>query len=135
DCRHGLAAFQRGADLLTHGHVAEARQVLLDLAQARPQSPMAALALASAQFLGRDPDAAARSLTRAAFLKPGDTALAELHHRITRLPAARGGPAAAPAVRPQVGDHLDGWRLDALLGRGGWGQVFKATRAGQARAL
>ncbi len=30
---------------------------------------------------------------------------------------------------------LDGWRLEQLLGRGGWGQVFKAVRNGEERAL
>ncbi len=30
---------------------------------------------------------------------------------------------------------LDGWRLELLLGRGGWGQVFKACRGEEVRAL
>jgi serine/threonine protein kinase len=35
----------------------------------------------------------------------------------------------------QPGDELDGWRLEERLGAGGWGQVFRATRGGQTRAL
>ncbi len=48
------------------------------------------------------------------------------------------GPASpeAPAKKPvKVGDVLGGWRLEQLTGQGGWGQVFKAVRKGQTRAL
>ena len=70
-------------------------------------------------------------------LRPRDAELGELHRRVTEV--SRGAtPAEKPrgtAEPPKVGAVLDGWRLELLLGRGGWGQVFKATRGGEERAL
>ena len=60
-----------------------------------------------------------------------------MHRRITEV--SRGAtPAEKPrgtAEPPKVGAVLDGWRLEQLLGRGGWGQVFKARRGEEERAL
>src|SRR5262249_43564037 len=78
-----------------------------------------------------------QSLTRAARLRPDDAGLAELARRVTRragdTPPDR--PSGEGARGPQVGDALDGWQLVGLLGHGGWGQVFRATRAGEEAAL
>ena len=78
-----------------------------------------------------------QSLGRAVRLRPRDAELGELHRRVTEV--SRGAtPQDKPrgtAAPPKVGTVLDGWRLEQLLGRGGWGQVFKATRSGEERAL
>ena len=69
-------------------------------------------------------------------LRPRDAELGELHRRVTEV--SRGAtPADKPrgmAEPPKVGAVLDGWRLELLLGRGGWGQVFKARRGEEERA-
>ena len=63
-----------------------------------------------------------------------DAGLAELSRRVTA--ASRTTPPTPTTQGPlKVGAVLDGWRLELLLGRGGWGQVFKATRNGEERAL
>jgi serine/threonine protein kinase len=95
-----------------------------------------------------DYPAAQRALDTAVRLKPDDTELLELSRRVTGLTnrarsnqpsptpaAAPAAPASAGARRLQPGDELDGWRLEERLGAGGWGQVFRATRGGQTRAL
>ncbi len=87
--------------------------------------------------MGNDLAAAATTLGRAVRLRPSDAELGELHRRVTEV--GRGAtPVETPRVTaapPKVGAVLDGWRLEQLLGRGGWGQVFKATRDGEERAL
>src|SRR3712207_7188150 len=42
-------------------------------------------------------------------------------------PSQRATPNVVQLPRLQPGDTLDGWLLEAQLGAGGWGQVFKAT--------
>ena len=95
------------------------------------------MALAAVQAVGNDLPAAALSLGRAVRLRPRDAELGELHRRVTEV--SRGAtPTDKPrgtAAPPKVGAVLDGWRLDQLLGRGGWGQVFKACRGEDERAL
>ncbi len=85
--------------------------------------------------------AAQRALATALRLRPGDGELLDLSRRVTILatkvtPGPGPGDAKpAPGTRLQPGDTLDGWLLEARLGAGGWGQVFKATRQGQSRAI
>ncbi len=84
-----------------------------------------------------------RELGKAVRMKPDDAELGELHRRATVLAtSAKVGtsrhpqptPAGTPA-RLQVSDVLDGWTLEARLGSGGWGQVFRARRGDEVRAL
>ena len=95
------------------------------------------MALAAVQAVGHDLAGAEQSLGRAVRLRPRDAELGELHRRVTEV--SRGAtPAEKPrgtAAPPKVGAVLDGWRLEQLLGRGGWGQVFKACRGEEEQAL
>ena len=132
-----LAVFREGQRDLGQGRIAEAKAKLSEASEARPTSGAAAVALAAVQAVGHDLAGAATSLGRAVRLRPRDAELGELHRRVTEVsrgatPADKPGGTAAP---PKVGAVLDGWRLEQLLGRGGWGQVFKATRNGEERAL
>jgi serine/threonine protein kinase len=140
DFRAHLHAFRDGARAFGQGRMAEAGTLLLRASQERPQSAVAAAALAAAQAAGHDLPAAEKSLARAVRLRPQDRELAELHRRVTEV--SRGGTPpdvppghVSPRQPPRVGDVLDGWRLEQVLGRGGWGQVFRASRGGQVRAL
>ena len=102
----------------------------------RPTSAAAAVAVAAAQTANQDLAGAQKTMVRAVRLRPQDAGLAELSRRVTA--ASKTTPAARPPTTqepPKVGAVLDGWRLELLLGRGGWGQVFKAVRGGEARAL
>jgi parallel beta-helix repeat protein len=133
-----LRAFQAALRLLGLGRVAEAEGALARLAQARPQSATAAVALAAAQTAGHHFVQAEQQLTRAVRLQPADAELVELQRRVTAL-SRRGhtpvdGPVSAVG-QPAPGDTLDGWLLERLLGRGGWGQVFRALKSGRVMAL
>src|SRR5207244_3820577 len=119
--------------------IGDANAKLEQVARARPTSAAAAVAAAAAQTARQDLSAAHKTMLRAVRLRPLDAALAELSRRVTQ--AAQSTPGASPESQalsvqpPKVGAVLDGWRLEQLLGRGGWGQVFKAARGGEARAL
>ncbi len=132
-----LAVFREGQRDLGQGRIAEARTKLTEASRARPTSGAAAVALAAVQAAGHDLAAAEQTLGRAVRLRPRDAELGELHRRVTEV--SRGAtPPDKPrgtAAPPKVGAVLDGWQLEQLLGRGGWGQVFKATRNGEERAL
>ena len=132
-----LGVFREGQRDLGQGRIAEARAKLSKASQARPNSGTAAVALAAVQAADHDLSGAVQSLGRAVRLRPRDAELGELHRRVTEV--SRGAtPPEKPrgtAAPPKVGAVLDGWRLEQLLGRGGWGQVFKAVRGEEARAL
>jgi serine/threonine protein kinase len=132
-----LAPLRDGQRALGEGRIAEARAKLSEASQARPTSGTAAVALAAVQAADHDLPAAEQSLSRAVRLRPRDAELGELHRRVTEV--SRGATptdkARGTAAPPKVGAVLDGWRLEQLLGRGGWGQVFRATRNDEERAL
>ncbi len=134
-----LHEFQEAARAFSAGRIAEAGTQFSKVAQAQPLSSAGAVALAAAKAAGQDFQAAEQSIARAARLRPEDKELAELHQRVTvasRGPTPRERDASGSASRqPKVGDTLDGWRLDLLLGHGGWGRVFKASRGDEIRAL
>src|SRR6185437_604360 len=140
DFHKNLHAFQDGARALGLGRVVEAEPLFLELAQEQPQSGATATALAAAQVAAQDLPAAEKSLARAARLCPADAELVDLHRRVTvvsqgaTLSQSR-STTASGRRRVKVGDVLDGWRLEQMLGSGGWGQVFKASRGDQVRAL
>ena len=73
---------------------------------------------------------------------PHDNELVELHRRATVMATGITPRVGEPSrvsdrveANPDVGDILDGWKLEARLGSGGWGQVFKATRPVSPRPL
>jgi formylglycine-generating enzyme required for sulfatase activity/predicted Ser/Thr protein kinase len=133
DFRAGLEAAQRlearFASLKLEEVVAELRQVMAQ----RPASATARVAAAAVGVVTQDLPAAEARLALACQLRPQDGELAALRDRVTR--ATRGGCPLSSAGGPRVGDEMDGWRLEALLGQGGWGQVFRARRGGQVAAL
>jgi len=140
--REQLQQIQKGLAALSRGQAAEAEPVLQKLAQNQPGCAAAQVALATVEILEHHMPAAERALTRAARLRPADRELAEIQRRVTRsLGPEATPPSAGPSLStrlariPNLGDLLDGWRLDDRLGSGGWGQVFRASQAGQVRAL
>jgi formylglycine-generating enzyme required for sulfatase activity len=140
DFRSCLHEFQDAARAFREGHIAQATTYFQKAAQSQPQSAAAAVALAGVKAADQDFLAAEKSIARAARLRPEDAELAELHRRVTvasRGATPREQSAASDTWRqaPKVGHTLDGWKLDLLLGHGGWGRVFKASRDGEVRAL
>ena len=134
-----LHAFQNAAGAFGRGRIVESEPLFLELAQAQPRSAATAIALAAAQEVTNDPPAAERSLARAVRLRPDDAELKELHRRATVLSRAA-TPSSRPAttsarLRLKAGDVLDGWRLEQMLGSGGWGQVYKASNGERVRAM
>ncbi len=131
--------YRRGASAFSQGHIAEADATLRTLCDEQPQSSAAFVAVAATHAAGMDPVAAQHSLEVAVGLRPSDAKLAELSSQVTRVATqvCRPTPTAdAPTgPMPRIGDTLDGWHLDALLGHGGMGQVFRASRNGQTAAL
>ncbi|HYT93052.1 MAG TPA: right-handed parallel beta-helix repeat-containing protein [Gemmataceae bacterium] len=133
-----LRSFQEALRSLGCGQVTEAEGTLGRLAVARPQSAATAVALAAAQSAGHHFVQAEQQLTRAVRLQPADAELAELQRRVTALSRRGHTPVDAPSPglrQPAAGDTLDGWLLERLLGRGGWGQVFRALKGGRVMAL
>jgi formylglycine-generating enzyme required for sulfatase activity len=136
DFQAQLRRYRIGTSALGRGLVAEADASLRALEVEQPRSAVAHVAAAAAHAAGMELDEAQRSLEIAVQLRPDDPGLAELNWRVTRVATQVKGPSpdtGAPA--PKAGDTLDGWRLEELLGRGGMGQVFRATCAGRTAAL
>jgi formylglycine-generating enzyme required for sulfatase activity len=116
----------------------EAERLLVQADTEQPQCAAVAVALAATQTASHQFVRAEASLNRAIRLRPSDGELVELHRRATVLSRGSHTPADALPASPaplQPGDMLDGWHLELLLGRGGWGQVYKARKAGQVAAL
>jgi len=131
---------QEAAAYITQGNTADVDHLLLELRTAAPKAASVCVLEAAAATREHNYPAAQRALTSAVKLRPGDAELVELARRVTLLatratPRQPLAPDKASPPRLQPGDNLDGWLLEARLGAGGWGQVFKATRDGQTRAL
>jgi formylglycine-generating enzyme required for sulfatase activity/tRNA A-37 threonylcarbamoyl transferase component Bud32 len=128
------------ADHITQGNTEDVDGLLLELRTAAPRAASLCVLEAAAATREQDYPAAQRALTRAVKLRPDDRELIDLSRRVTVL-ATQATPHQPPTTDParpprlQPGDTLDGWLLEARLGAGGWGQVFKVTRQGQTRAL
>ncbi len=92
-----------------------------------PSGSVLAVLKASAATRQGDYAAAQAALQTAVRQRPQETALRELTHQVTMLAThpVKGRPPEPAPLQP--GDTLDGWLLEARLGAGGWGQVFKAT--------
>jgi formylglycine-generating enzyme required for sulfatase activity len=83
---------------------------------------------------------AATLLQQASRLKPNDTELKDLSRAATEISGLDKGnkpesTSLIPLKRFNISDVIDGFKLTARLGSGGWGQVFRATRDGQTKAL
>ena len=138
----GLHRYRLAAQAVSRGQAAEAVGTLRTLCDEQPRSSAAFVGVAASYAAGMDPVSAQGSLKVAMDLRPDDPELLELDRRITRavtrLTRVQASDPPAPGTStglPKVGDSLDGWQLDALLGQGGMGLVFRATRNGQVAAL
>lgn len=125
---------------ITQGDTTGVDVLLLELRTAAPKAASLCVLEAAAAMREHNYPAAQRALTSAVKLQPRDVELVELSRRATVLatqvtPRTPAVPEAEEPPRLQPGETLDGWLLEARLGAGGWGQVFRATRAGQTRAL
>jgi hypothetical protein len=135
--RSALGAVQAAVAALAQGKVAEASAQARAVGGRLPNVAAAQVARAAVLAVGHDLPAAEACLTSAARLRPDDRELHELQRRVTRataLETPRGGATLAGKA-PRVGDVLDGWTLEALLGQGGWGQVFRASKGERRVAL
>ena len=129
--------FHKAKQLQSEGKFAESEPILLKLANTQPRSAAVAVALAVARK--DDPAAFQDHIKRAVKLRPDDANLRALASAATVAVTGRHTPAARPMPPvhrvPKAGDTLDGWVLEARLGGGGWGIVFRATKAGRTRAV
>ena len=132
-----LAEFREGMRAMARGRVVEAGAKLEEVARSRPTSAAAAVAVAAVQTAKLDLSGAQKTMVRAVRLRPQDAGLAELSQRVTRLSQTTPPPPPSPppVSSPTVGAVLDGWRLEQLLGHGGWGQVYKVRRGDAVRAM
>jgi serine/threonine protein kinase len=140
DFRACLHEFQKAARAFSAGRISEAGTQFESVARAQPMSSAAAVALAAVKAAEQDFLAAEKSIARAARLRPDDAKLAELHRSVTvasrgATPRQQSASTGSSRQQSKVGDTLDGWRLELLLGHGGWGCVFKASRGSEVRAL
>jgi parallel beta-helix repeat protein len=128
----------RAVACIEQGQTGELAPLFLEMRLAAPKAASIPILEAAASVREFNYPAAQRALATALRLKPGDGELLELSQRVTTLTTrstpSQPRPTAAPK-RLQPGDTLDGWTLQKRLGAGGWGQVFKAVREGQTRAL
>jgi formylglycine-generating enzyme required for sulfatase activity len=132
--------FEKALSAFAAQRFGEAERLLSQADAEQPNCGAVAVALAATQTAGHQFIRAEATLARAVRLRPADAELADLHHRVTVLsrrgetpPALGAGLPTPPPLQP--GDILDGWTLEQLLGRGGWGQVWKATKADEVAAL
>lgn len=139
---HCFEQFLLVIDRIGNDDTADVDEVLLDLRTATPKAASvcvleAAAATRSFQYVIAD-----KAMKTAVRLKPDDQELIELSRRVTDLATNVTPKNPTPrkdshhtGQRLQLGDSIDGWLLETRLGAGGWGQVFKATRDGQTRAI
>lgn len=94
---------------------------------------------AAARVVSHDYGEAVPLLRDAARQKPNDAELGEMWRQVTVVSgmASTPKPSSSGVSIPRVdaGMVLDGYRLESRLGSGGWGQVFRASKNGQVKAL
>jgi len=133
-----LKRIEEGILAVRGGAAERAEAIFSDLSAKQPESAVLTVAVAASQAAGYKFDRVVKTLQRASQLSPGDVKLAEMSRVATEhwggdTPPPQPPP---PAIkRPMPGDTLDGWVLEKLLGRGGWGQVFLARKGNLTRAL
>jgi hypothetical protein len=136
--RARLEAVQQFQVAFVHGQFHEAGRQLQPLQQIAPDSAVVGVAVAAIHAANHDLRSAEASLTHAAGRRPGDHELAYLSRRLTqasRLDTRAAIDTPRHASHPGVGEVLGGWSLEALLGAGGWGQVFRARKGERVGAL
>jgi formylglycine-generating enzyme required for sulfatase activity/tRNA A-37 threonylcarbamoyl transferase component Bud32 len=112
--------------------------LVIELRTATPKAASVCVLEAAAATREFNYPAAQRALGSALRLRPGDAGLADLSRRVTKLATGATPPLPQTPAQPRrlhPGATLDGWLLEARLGAGGWGQVLKASRDSQVRAL
>lgn len=131
-----LGVYVGGVTAARDGDADRAHAALDPLVGRLPLSAAVHEALAVTATLADDPRAADRELAAASAANPADVQLRELAGRVT-LATANIPPTIDVRNRrpPHVGDAIDGWALERHLGIGGSGMVFRATKAGETRAL
>ena len=122
---------------LRQGQAPSAVSHILELEVAQPESVSIQTTLALGKSLTRDLHGMEQALASASRLRPADAALAELSRRVTQARRKSNVPPISPtASKPLgVGDVVDGWRIQKLLGQGGWGAVFAVEQEGHRRAM
>lgn len=143
DLADSLRQRQEAVADIQRGRPQPARTQVVALEDRLPTSATVHVLAAGAAVVAGDYPDVQSELGKAAHLRPHDAEIGELHRRATVMAtSAKVGtsrhpqptPTATPA-RLQVGDVLDGWALEARLGAGGWGQVFRARRGNEVTAL
>ncbi len=127
-------------DYIFRGQPDQAIAKLRELPPEVQEMPSVLTLEAGARVVAKEYVAAATLLQKATRLKPNDTELGDLSRAATRMSGMGADtkldfPSLIPLKRFNVSDVIDGFKLTARLGSGGWGQVFRATRDGQTKAL
>jgi formylglycine-generating enzyme required for sulfatase activity/serine/threonine protein kinase len=132
-----LRRIEEGILAVRGGAPDRAQAIFSDMSTQQPDSVVLVVAEAAAQAAGCNFTPAAKALERAARMRPGDLPLVQMSQVATRYSAIVTPAPAAPVTtkHPRPGEMLDGWRLEKLLGRGGWGQVFLARKQEHLRAI
>jgi hypothetical protein len=135
-----MHAYRQVVAHIQHGQPQGLDVLIQDMRAATPNAVTIPVLEAAAAVRDFNYPQAQRALKTALRLKPGDRELSELSQRVTVLETRSTPKQPRPTVakempRLQPGDTLDGWQLEERLGAGGWGQVFRAVRDGQTRAL
>jgi TPR repeat protein len=136
DCADRMIAFQQGVGALMAGERERARARIGEVVRDAPRSGAAVLARAGVAIMDQNLAGVEEALTRAARLRPSDMELKELSRRVTEYTQShQPGKPGAEVRLPKTGEVLDGWTLEKLLGQGGWGVIFQASKNQQVRAL
>jgi formylglycine-generating enzyme required for sulfatase activity/tRNA A-37 threonylcarbamoyl transferase component Bud32 len=127
-------------ELILKGQFDKAMGKLRELPPEVQAMPSVLTLEAGARFVARESVAAATLLQKASRLKPNDTELGDLSRAATHISGLDKGnkpdfSSFIPLKRFNINDVIDGFTLTARLGSGGWGQVFRATRDGQTKAV
>ena len=143
-----LADFISGHSAVSHqiklGNTDAAEQQIAQLKKKGPTT--ASVDILDAAVATREFDylSAQKALTNAVKSRPEDKELADIAQLVTVMatqhqPVETSDTSSSRTTsgkhRLKPGDMLEGWRLESRLGAGGWGQVFKANRSDETRAI
>ncbi len=135
----GLELYRVGVKALLDGSTETARSVFGRLSEIEPKSSSANVALAYCSYLDERWRAGDRQLSAAVSLRPHDPELTDLRNRVTGATqhkiATETTSENSDADEIRIGDTLGDWKLEARIGRGGMGLVFKATDGERVAAL
>ena len=126
------------------GNTDAAEQQIAQLKKKGPTTASVDILDAAAATREFDYLSAQKALTSAVRSRPADKELADIAQLVTVMatqhqPVETSDTSSSRTTsgkqRLKPGDMLEGWRLESKLGAGGWGQVFKATRNNETRAI